>query len=41
MAVVKRETNSWKWPIVQFIYMLVLAYGAAFVVNHVTMALLG
>ncbi|MGD0911172.1 MAG: ferrous iron transporter B, partial [Terracidiphilus sp.] len=41
MAVVKRETNSWKWPIVQFVYMLALAYGAAFVVNHVTMALLG
>ena len=41
MAVVKRETNSWKWPAVQFLYMLALAYGAAFVVNHVTMALLG
>jgi hypothetical protein len=26
---------------VQFVYMLALAYGAAFVVNHVTMALLG
>ena len=41
MAVVRRETNSWKWPAVQFAYMLVLAYGAAFVVNHLTMALLG
>ncbi len=41
MAVVRRETNSWKWPIVQFVYMLALAYGAAFVVNHVTIALLG
>jgi ferrous iron transport protein B len=38
MAVVRRETNSWKWPAVQFAYMLVLAYGAAFVVNHVVMA---
>ena len=41
MAVVRRETNSWKWPAVQFLYMLVLAYGAAFVVNHVVMAFLG
>ncbi|HSZ15959.1 MAG TPA: nucleoside recognition domain-containing protein, partial [Terracidiphilus sp.] len=40
MAVVKRETNSWRWPAIQFAYMLVLAYGAAFVVNHVTMAFL-
>ena len=41
MAVVRRETNSWMWPAVQFLYMLVLAYGAAFVVNHVTMAIFG
>ena len=41
MAVVRRETNSWKWPALQFAYMLVLAYGAAFVVNHVVMAFLG
>ncbi len=38
MAVVRRETNSWKWPAVQFIYMLVLAYIAAFAVNHIVMA---
>jgi ferrous iron transport protein B len=38
MAVVRRETNSWKWPAVQFLYMLVMAYGAAFIVNHVVMA---
>ena len=41
MAVVRRETNSWKWPAIQFGYMLVLAYGAAFVVNHVVTALFG
>jgi ferrous iron transport protein B len=41
MAVVRRETNSWMWPAVQFLYMLVLAYGAAFVVNHATMAIFG
>jgi ferrous iron transport protein B len=39
MAVVHRETNSWKWPAFQFGYMLTLAYGAAFVVNHVVMAI--
>lgn len=26
LAVVKRETGSWKWPIIQFIYMSSLAY---------------
>ncbi|MBS1929875.1 MAG: ferrous iron transport protein B [Bacteroidetes bacterium] len=26
LAVVKRETRSWKWPIIQFIYMTLLAY---------------
>ena len=41
MAVVRRETNSWRWPAVQFLYMLALAYGAAFVVNHLAMAFLG
>lgn len=41
MAVVRRETNSWKWPAVQFLYMLVLAYGAAYLVNHVAMAFSG
>src|SRR6201993_4183406 len=40
MAVVRRETNSWKWPAFQFGYMLTLAYAAAFVVNHVTLALM-
>ena len=38
MAVVRRETNSWRWPAVQFAYMLVLAYASAFVVNHLAMA---
>jgi ferrous iron transport protein B len=37
MAVVRRETNSWKWPAVQFLYMLALAWIAAFAVNHVAM----
>ena len=38
MAVVRRETNSWKWPAVQFLYMLALAWCAAFTVNHLVMA---
>lgn len=31
MAVVRRETNSWKWPAAQFAYMTGLAYVAALV----------
>jgi ferrous iron transport protein B len=31
LAVVKRETNSWKWPIVQLLYMSGLAYLISFV----------
>jgi ferrous iron transport protein B len=29
MAVVKRETNSWKWPIIQLVFMGLLAYFSA------------
>ena len=32
MAVVYRETKNMKWPLIQFAYMLVLAYVASFVV---------
>jgi ferrous iron transport protein B len=41
MAVVRRETNSWRWPAIQFAYMLTIAYGSAFVVNRVVTALFG
>jgi ferrous iron transport protein B len=41
IAVVRRETNSWKWPAVQFAYMLALAYSAAFVTNYVVTAIWG
>ena len=34
LAVVKRETNSWKWPLIQFCYMSGLAYVAALVTNQ-------
>lgn len=30
LAVVKRETNSWKWPIIQIVFMGILAYSASF-----------
>jgi ferrous iron transport protein B len=41
MAVVRRETNSWRWPAIQFSYMLVLAWISAFAVNHIVTALFG
>jgi ferrous iron transport protein B len=32
LAITKRETNTWKWPIIQFVYMTALAYlGSLFV----------
>jgi len=34
LAVVKRETRSWKYPIIQFIYMFAIAYVSAFIVYH-------
>ncbi|WP_164467487.1 ferrous iron transporter B [Caulobacter flavus] len=39
LGVVKRETNSWIWPTVMFVYMVGLAYLAAFVVYHTAVAL--
>ena len=30
VAVVRRETNSWRWPIIQWLYMGALAWGLAF-----------
>ncbi len=35
VAIVRRETNSWKWPVFQWAYMAVLAWGLAFVTFHV------
>jgi ferrous iron transport protein B len=39
LAIVRRETNSWKWPALQFAYMSVLAYVAAFATNQIIMHL--
>ncbi len=41
LGVVKRETNSWRWPIIMFVYMTALAYLAAFVVYRTAVALGG
>jgi ferrous iron transport protein B len=37
-AVARRETGSWKWPLVQLAYMTVLAYTAALVTYQVASA---
>ncbi|HLJ93698.1 MAG TPA: ferrous iron transport protein B [Gemmataceae bacterium] len=35
LAVIRRETNTWRWPVFTFAYMTVLAYLAALVVYQV------
>lgn len=35
LAIVKRETKSWKWPIIQFVYMTVLAYLMSLLVYNI------
>lgn len=39
LAIIKRETNSWRWPIFTFVYMTALAYLGALVVYQVGTAL--
>lgn len=34
VAVVRRETGGWKWPIAQFTYMAAMAYVCAFIANR-------
>ena len=41
LGVVKRETNSWRWPVIMFVYMVALAYTASFIVYHTAVALGG
>ena len=41
LAVVKRETNSWRYPILMATYMFVLAYAASFVTYRLTLWLGG
>ena len=35
IAVVRRETGGWRWPIVQFTYMTLFAYGFAFLAYRI------
>ena len=39
LAMIKRETSSWKWPAFTFGYMTVLAYVGALIVYQVTSAI--
>jgi ferrous iron transport protein B len=38
LAMIKRETGSWKWMAITFSYMLALAYVAAFSTYHIAVA---
>jgi len=35
VAVVRRETAGWRWPVIQFAYMTVFAYVFAFLANRI------
>jgi len=35
LAVVRRETRSWKWPVIQLVYMTGLAYVVSFIFYQV------
>ena len=39
VAVVRRETNSWKWPVFQWMYMGILAWGLAFLTYRIGLLL--
>ena len=41
LAVVRRETNSWKYPLLMAAYLFALAYGAAWVTYRVTLWMVG
>jgi ferrous iron transport protein B len=41
LAVIQRETNSWRWPVFTFVYMTVLAYIAALITYQVGIRLVG
>ena len=40
IAVVRRETNGWKWPALQFTYMTAVAYVSAFAAYHIVARLM-
>jgi len=41
LAIMRRETNSWRWPAFAFGYLFVLAYSMSFLTHHVVTALVG
>ena len=41
LAVVRRETNSWRWPLLMAAYLFALAYVAAFATYRITLWLGG
>ncbi|MGI9589972.1 MAG: ferrous iron transporter B, partial [Myxococcota bacterium] len=41
LAVMRRETNSWRWPAFAFAYLLALAYAASFVAQRAVSGLVG
>ena len=41
LAVVRRETNSWRYPLVMVVYLFALAYAAAFATYRITLMLGG
>ena len=41
LAVVRRETNSWRYPVVMAVYLFALAYAAAFATYRLTLWLGG
>jgi ferrous iron transport protein B len=39
LAIMRRETNSWRWPAFAFTYLLALAYGASFATYRIVSSL--
>ena len=35
LAVIRRETNSWRWPVFTFVYMTILAYLGALIIYQI------
>jgi ferrous iron transport protein B len=39
VAVIRKETETWRWPIISWLYMTSLGYGGAFLVYQVGTAM--
>jgi ferrous iron transport protein B len=39
--IIRRETNSWFWPVFTFVYMTALAYVAALATHQISVRFLG